>query len=131
MATLQILSDAGIVPSNSATYTSKEILAALSASAGADPVLLCSSSTLSSIYYGFYVTGPLLNEDFTPTTVTGEDSTCPSSGISYPVKVSQLTSPLLPCVCESVLNCNEVWCNHHGCANHCNLNCESDDHKNV
>lgn len=34
------------------------------------------------------MTGPLLNEDFVPAAVVGDDSTCPSSGIKYPPKVN-------------------------------------------
>lgn len=52
-------------------------------------MLLCSSSTISSIYYGFFVNGPLLNEDFVPAAVVGESSNCPSTGIKYPLKVSK------------------------------------------
>lgn len=90
------------MPSSSATYTSAEIIAAISASFGQDPVLLCSDDALSSIYYGFYVNGPLLNEDFVPAAVIGESSTCPSSGIKYPPKVSDiacLSSTQLPEQC--------------------------------
>lgn len=105
----QTLYAAGIVPSNTATYTLKEINAAISAQFGQDPVLLCDDSTISQIYvrtrqtsshvhvidvsvsqYGFYVTGPLVNQDFVPAAVVGDDSTCPSSGIKYPVKVEHL-----------------------------------------
>ncbi|KAF3760918.1 ribonuclease T2, partial [Cryphonectria parasitica EP155] len=83
---------AGIVPSNSATYTLSEINAAISAQFGQDPVLLCDDDTISEIYYGFYVNGPLLNQDFVPAAVVGEDSTCPSSGIKYPVKSGATTT---------------------------------------
>lgn len=38
------------------------------------------------MYYGFYITGPITNEKFVPAPVVGEDSSCPSSGIKYPVK---------------------------------------------
>ncbi|KUI55412.1 Ribonuclease T2-like [Cytospora mali] len=84
--TYSVLSDAGIVPSNSKTYTSDEIISAISDSFGKDPVILCDSDTLYQIYYGFYVTGPLTDADFVPTTITGSSSSCPDSGIKYPVK---------------------------------------------
>lgn len=80
------------MPSNSKTYTSSEIVAAISDSFGQDPVLLCDDDTLSSIYYGFFVNGPLMNEDFVPASVVGEDSSCPSSGISYPPKSGATTT---------------------------------------
>lgn len=83
---IQVLSDAGIVPSNSATYTSDEIISAISASFGEDPVLLCDDDTLYQMYYGFYVTGALTDENFVPAPIVGEDTTCPDSGIKYPVK---------------------------------------------
>lgn len=44
------------------------------------------------IYYGFYVNGPLLNEDFTPASIIGDDSSCPSSGISYLPKTGATTT---------------------------------------
>lgn len=91
--TSQTLYAAGIVPSSTATYTLKEINAAISAQFGQDPVLLCDDDTISQIYYGFYVTGPLVNQDFVPAAVVGDDSTCPSSGIKYPVKVEHLQVP--------------------------------------
>lgn len=74
------------MPSNSATYTSDEIISAISASFGQDPVILCDDSTLYQMYYGFYITGPISDETFVPAPINGEDSSCPSSGIKYPVK---------------------------------------------
>ncbi|ROV96291.1 hypothetical protein VMCG_07737 [Cytospora schulzeri] len=90
--TYSVLSDAGIVPSNSATYTSKEIISAISASFGEDPVLLCDDSTLYQMYYGFYITGPISDENFVPAAIDGQDSTCPSSGIKYPIKSGASTA---------------------------------------
>ncbi|KAL1867664.1 Ribonuclease T2 precursor (RNase T2) [Diaporthe australafricana] len=84
--TYTVLSKAGIVPSNSATYTSSQITKAISASFGQDPVILCSSGTLYQIYYGFVATGPLADGDFVPTAINGQSSNCPSSGIKYPIK---------------------------------------------
>lgn len=55
-------------------------------------MLLCDDDTISQIYYGFYVNGPLLNQDFVPAAVVGEDSSCPSSGISYPPKTGATTT---------------------------------------
>lgn len=82
----QVLSDAGIVPSNSATYSSSDIISAISNSFGQDPVILCDDSTLYQIYYGFFVTGSLTDENFVPAAIVGDSSNCPSSGIKYPVK---------------------------------------------
>lgn len=55
-------------------------------------MLLCTDDTIESIYYGFYVDGPLLNEDFVPAIVPGDSDTCPSSGISYPPKSGATTT---------------------------------------
>ncbi|KKY39658.1 putative ribonuclease t2 [Diaporthe ampelina] len=84
--TYTVLSKAGIVPSNSATYTSSQITKAISASFGQDPVILCSGSTLYQIYYGFVTNGPLADGAFVPTAITGQSSNCPSSGVKYPLK---------------------------------------------
>lgn len=82
----QVLSKAGIVPSNSATYTSSQITKAISASFGQDPVILCSGSTLYQIYYGFVTNGPLADGAFVPTAINGQSSNCPSTGVKYPLK---------------------------------------------
>ncbi|PSR90324.1 ribonuclease T2-like protein [Coniella lustricola] len=90
--TYETLYAAGIVPSNTKTYTLAEIVDAISASFGEDPVLLCDDDTISEIYYGFFVNGPLVNQDFVPAAVVGEDSTCPDTGIKYPVKSGATTT---------------------------------------
>lgn len=84
--TYTVLSKAGIVPSNSATYTSSQITKAISASFGQDPVILCSGSTLYQIYYGFVTNGALADGAFVPTAVNGQSSNCPSTGVKYPLK---------------------------------------------
>ncbi|KAG8168967.1 hypothetical protein KVR01_001716 [Diaporthe batatas] len=84
--TYTVLSKAGIVPSNTATYTSSQIIKAISASFGQDPVILCNSNTLYQIYYGFFTNGPLADNAFVPAAVTGQSSSCPSTGIKYPLK---------------------------------------------
>lgn len=82
----QVLSKAGIVPSNSATYTTSQITKAISASFGQDPVILCSGSTLYQIYYGFVTNGPLADGAFVPAAITGQSSNCPSTGVKYAIK---------------------------------------------
>lgn len=82
----QVLSNAGIVPSNTATYTSSQITKAISASFGQTPVILCSGSTMYQIYYGFVTNGPLADGAFVPTAINGQSSNCPSTGIKYPLK---------------------------------------------
>lgn len=85
-STFQVLSDAGIVPSNSATYTSKEIIGAISDSFGQDPVILCDGDTLYQMYYGYFIKGSITDENFVPAAIVGDTSSCPSSGIKYPPK---------------------------------------------
>lgn len=83
---VQVLSKAGIVPSNTATYTSSQITKAISASFGQDPVILCNSNTLYQIYYGFVTNGPLADNAFVPAAINGQSSNCPSTGVKYPLK---------------------------------------------
>ncbi|KAI8945248.1 ribonuclease T2-like protein [Xylaria longipes] len=87
------LSAAGITPSNSKTYTSAQIQAALLKVTGKAAVISCSSSELSQVYYGFFVNGPLTNADFVASTVVGQSSNCPSSGIKYLPKSGSGTTP--------------------------------------
>ncbi|KAI1194695.1 ribonuclease T2-like protein [Nemania serpens] len=77
------LSAAGITPSSSKTYTSSQIQAALLKVTGKAAVISCSSSELYQVYYGFFVNGPLKNAAFVPSTIVGQGSNCPSSGIKY------------------------------------------------
>ncbi|KAI2626409.1 ribonuclease-like protein T2 [Xylaria nigripes] len=77
------LSDAGITPSSSKTYSSSEILNALEKVTGEAAVISCSGDEIYQIYYGFFVNGPLQNGDFVPSKIVGQSSNCPSSGIKY------------------------------------------------
>ncbi|KAI1820089.1 ribonuclease-like protein T2 [Xylaria intraflava] len=86
------LSDAGITPSSSKTYTSSEIQSAVDKVTGKAAVITCSNDELSEIYYGFFVNGPLQNADFVPSTIVGMDSNCPKSGVKYLPKKG--TSPV-------------------------------------
>ncbi|KAI1422029.1 ribonuclease T2-like protein [Xylaria sp. FL1777] len=87
------LSAAGITPSSSKTYTSSAIQAALLKVTGKAAVISCSNSELSQVYYGFFVNGPLTNADFVPSTIVGDTSNCPSSGIKYLPKSGTGTAP--------------------------------------
>ncbi|KAI1178450.1 ribonuclease-like protein T2 [Nemania sp. FL0916] len=87
------LSDAGITPSSSKTYTSSAIQAALKKVTGQAAVISCSNNELSQVYYGFFVNGPLQNADFVASTIVGQGSNCPSSGIKYLPKSGSGTSP--------------------------------------
>ncbi|KAI0424550.1 ribonuclease T2-like protein [Xylaria sp. FL1042] len=91
--TYSALSAAGITPSSSKTYTSAQIQAALLKVTGKAAVISCSNSELYQVYYGFFVNGPLTNADFVPSTIVGDTSNCPSSGIKYLPKSGTGTSP--------------------------------------
>jgi ribonuclease T2 len=78
------LSDAGIVPSTSVTYTTAQIQAALSKNHGGQNVYLgCRSGALNEIWYFFNVQGSLQTGSFEPSALVGSKSTCPSTGIKY------------------------------------------------
>ncbi|KAI1275139.1 ribonuclease-like protein T2 [Xylaria sp. FL0933] len=91
--TYSALSAAGITPSSSKTYTSSQIQAALLKVTGKAAVISCSNNELYQVYYGFFVNGPLQNADFVPSTIVGDTSNCPSSGIKYLPKSGTGTSP--------------------------------------
>ncbi|KAI8631407.1 ribonuclease T2-like protein [Xylariaceae sp. FL1651] len=87
------LSAAGITPSSSKTYTSSQILTALQKVTGKAAVILCENSELYQVYYGFFANGPLQNGDFVASTIVGDSSNCPSSGIKYLPKSGSTTAP--------------------------------------
>ncbi|KAI1347683.1 ribonuclease T2-like protein [Xylaria sp. FL0043] len=91
--TYSALSAAGITPSSSKTYTSSQIQAALLKVTGKAAVISCSNNELYQVYYGFFVNGPLQNADFVPSTIVGDTSNCPSSGIKYLPKSGTGTAP--------------------------------------
>jgi len=86
------LSEAGIVPSSSATYTTAQIQAALSKNHDGHQVYLgCSSKALTEVWYFYNVAGSIQTGTFEPTDVVGSSSTCPSTGIKYLPKSSGST----------------------------------------
>lgn len=88
------LSDAGIVPSSSATYTTAQIQAALSKNHGGKEVHLgCQRGALNEIWYFFNVRGSVQTGTFVPSDPIGSSSTCPSTGIKYLPKSSASPSP--------------------------------------
>lgn len=90
------LSDAGITPSNSKTYTSAEIQAALSKQHGGKDVYLgCSDGALDQVYYYFNVRGSVQTGTFVPAENTGGTS-CPATGIKYPPKSSSSSNTVSP-----------------------------------
>ncbi|KAI0391236.1 ribonuclease T2 [Xylariaceae sp. FL0594] len=90
--TYSALSDAGITPSSSKTYTEAEIQDALTQVTGKEVVLSCSKGELYQVYYGFFVNGPLGGADFVPADIVGQTSNCPKSGIKYLPKSGSKTN---------------------------------------
>lgn len=93
LPTYEWLEAAGITPSNSKTYTLSEIEAALKTGFGYVPYLGCDSDVLDEVWYAYNVKGSLQSGTFIPTTPVGSSSTCPDTGISYPVKSSGTAVP--------------------------------------
>ncbi|KAJ8123965.1 hypothetical protein ONZ43_g204 [Nemania bipapillata] len=89
--TYSALSAAGITPSSTKTYTSAQIQAALLKVTGKAAVILCSNSELYQVYYGFFVNGPLQNGNFVASTIVGDSSNCPSSGVKTTSATSTAT----------------------------------------
>ncbi|KAI3318061.1 ribonuclease T2 [Xylariaceae sp. AK1471] len=89
--TYSALSAAGITPSSSKTYTSSQIQTALQKVTGKAVVISCSNSELYQVYYGFFANGPLQNGDFVASTIIGQSSNCPSTGVKYLPKSGSAT----------------------------------------
>lgn len=80
----QFLSDAGITPSSTATYTSADILAALKAPRGVSVAIQCENTNqLDEIWYFFDVAGSVQTGNFIPTDPDGSKSSCPATGVKY------------------------------------------------
>lgn len=79
----QWLSDAGIVPSDSTTYTSAAILAALTKPRGVTPSIQCKNGAIDEIWYFYDVKGSVVTGTFVATNPDGSKSNCPASGIAY------------------------------------------------
>lgn len=78
------LEDAGIVPSETATYTLKQIQAAISAHHGHDVIANCNKNgELNELWYHYNVRGSVQTGEFVPVATVGSPSTCPAEGIKY------------------------------------------------
>ncbi|KAK8106153.1 uncharacterized protein PG998_003378 [Apiospora kogelbergensis] len=77
------LSEAGIVPSTSATYTLEAIQAALSAKHGKPVVINCKNKELNELWYQYNIQGSVQDGKFTAADPVGSGSTCPKTGIKY------------------------------------------------
>ncbi|RSL95219.1 Ribonuclease Trv [Fusarium ambrosium] len=88
LPTYKWLSEAGIEPSDSKTYTASEIQDALEEQHGAQVTLGCSGKNLNEVWYHFNVQGSLQEGTFVPSDPDGSKSSCPDSGIKYLPKTS-------------------------------------------
>ncbi|XHF97693.1 ribonuclease T2-like [Aspergillus wentii] len=84
-----VLAKAGIVPSQTKTYTRSEIENALSTAHGADVAVRCRRGALNEIWYYFNVAGPLQSGKFVASDPDGFKSNCPTNGIRYHPKKPQ------------------------------------------
>ncbi|KAK9420108.1 hypothetical protein SUNI508_06636 [Seiridium unicorne] len=76
------LSDAGITPSSTTTYTSAAIQAALTENHGASVYLGCDDDELYQVYYYFNVKGSVQTGTFVAA-ASQSSSNCPSTGVKY------------------------------------------------
>ncbi|KAJ7029396.1 ribonuclease Le37 [Mycena alexandri] len=79
------LANQGITPSSSGTHTLASLNAAIKAESGFTPTFDCDGSTLDGISYYFHLKGSVIDGTFVPINAP-ESSTCPTSGIKYPLK---------------------------------------------
>ncbi|MCJ1465836.1 ribonuclease T2-like [Pseudocyphellaria aurata] len=89
----QYLSNAGIVPSSTSTYTAAAINAALKAPRGVSVTIQCDNSALNEIWYFFNVRGSVQTGTFVATDPDGSKSDCPATGIKYLPKAGGSTPP--------------------------------------
>ncbi|KAF8808085.1 RNase Irp1 [Phlegmacium glaucopus] len=86
LPTFTFLSNAGIVPSSTKTYTLAQFNKALeTGSGGFSPKLSCSGHTVNAISWYFNLQGSVIDGNFIPITAP-ESSKCPSTGLHYPPK---------------------------------------------
>ncbi|KAJ7823696.1 ribonuclease [Mycena olivaceomarginata] len=92
LPTFTWLSNQGITPSSTATYTLASLTAAIEVESGVGftPVFKCSGSTLNAIQYYFHLRGSIIDGAFQQIDAP-ESGSCPTSGIKYPLK----THPVL------------------------------------
>ncbi|KAI0778700.1 RNase Gf29 [Trametes elegans] len=85
LPTYKFLSDAGITPSTSKTFTLSELTDALKSAAGVTPALNCDGSSLNAIEWYFNLKGSVIDGEFVAIDAP-EKGSCKSSGIKYPPK---------------------------------------------
>ncbi|KAF8996598.1 ribonuclease [Cyathus striatus] len=95
LPTFTWLSDAGITPSSSKTFTLSQLTSALKSASGVTPSLDCSSGALNQISWYFNLKGSIIDGTFVAIDAP-ESGSCPSSGIKYPPKSGSGSSPTSP-----------------------------------
>lgn len=83
-STYEWLKEAGVVPSNTTTYTLEQFQSALAKQYGAVPYVGCTSSgtKFDEVWYYAHVRGPLVGGQYVPTNST-TPSSCHATGIRY------------------------------------------------
>ncbi|KDR85702.1 hypothetical protein GALMADRAFT_234739 [Galerina marginata CBS 339.88] len=85
LPTFTWLSNEGITPTTSKTFTLSQLTTALKAQSGFTPVLNCDSGSLNAIQWYFNLKGSIIDGTFVPINAP-ETGSCPSSGIKYTPK---------------------------------------------
>ncbi|PAV22062.1 ribonuclease T2 [Pyrrhoderma noxium] len=85
LPTFTFLSNQGITPSTSKTFTYASLTSALQTENSVIPALSCDGSTLNAISWYFNLKGSIVDGTFVPIDAPSKGS-CPSSGIKYPPK---------------------------------------------
>jgi len=83
LPTYKWLSDAGITPSTSKTYTSSAILAALKKNRGVDVSIMCKNGEYDETWYFYNTQGSVQTGKFVAANPDGSKSNCPATGIKY------------------------------------------------
>ncbi|KAI0297546.1 ribonuclease T2-like protein [Multifurca ochricompacta] len=89
LPTYNWLASQGITPSTTQTYTLAQLTSALKTASGFTPTLGCSGSAINQISWYFHLSGSLFDGQLSRSTSTSDSpkqSTCASSGLTYPPK---------------------------------------------
>ncbi|KAI0046625.1 ribonuclease T2 [Auriscalpium vulgare] len=91
LPTYEWLSDAGITPSSSKTFTLSQLTTPLKAAFGGTPAIDCTSGAVNQISYYYHLKGSVLDGEFIPIDAPSKGS-CASSGLKYPLKTGSPAS---------------------------------------
>ncbi|KAF8464979.1 ribonuclease T2 [Gautieria morchelliformis] len=85
LPTFDWLSQGGITPSSSRTFTLSEITSALKSASGVTPALDCQGTAINQISWYFNLKGSIIDGTFIPIDAPKKGS-CATSGLTYPPK---------------------------------------------